>query len=61
MCEGPSTISGPIPPHPMFAAENALVASSRSSVAGDGLCEGPSHLSGPIASHYDSTSQYALF
>ena len=48
MCEGPSKISGPIPPDPSFLKEfTSLSLSSARSTAS--ICEGPSKISGPIA------------
>jgi hypothetical protein len=52
MCEGLSTINGPIPPHPMFLNEGSHSSLSLSSRNDSSLCEGPSKISGPIASHF---------
>lgn len=55
MCEGLSSVNGPIPPHPMFLKESLEnnISSSRSVIS---QCEGPSKLSGPIASHFEKPS-----
>ncbi len=51
MCEGMSSINGPIPPHPMFLKESLNdLSSARSTLS---QCEGPSKISGPIISHFD--------
>ncbi|CAF0763571.1 unnamed protein product [Brachionus calyciflorus] len=55
MCEGISTINGPIPPHPMFLKENSFSSISARSTT-NSLCEGPSKLTGPIVSHFSNES-----
>ncbi len=52
MCEGLSSINGPIPPHPMFTKEFQLNLSSARSTSS--ACEGPSKISGPIISHFEN-------
>lgn len=54
MCEGLSTINGPIPPHPMFLKETPTPnLSSRS----NDLCLGPSKITGPIVSDFSLTEK----
>ncbi len=55
MCEGLSTINGPIPPHPMFTKDFQLNLSSARSTTS--ACEGPSKISGPIISHFENNSR----
>ena len=57
MCEGPSTISGPIPPHPMFLGNLDNLEDLHTSRSTNTWCEGPSKLSGPIINHFDNNNK----
>lgn len=58
MCEGLSSINGPIPPHPMFLKENSFTSISARSNS-NSICEGPSKISGPIVSHFETDAEKA--
>ena len=58
MCEGISSINGPIPTHPMFLREESFhLDSLSSSRSNKSICEGPSKISGPIPSDYGFESE----
>lgn len=51
MCEGLSTINGPIPPHPMFLKETSSLSLSSTNNLGIGQTK----LTGPIVSDFSVT------